>query len=235
MGYCACRGSCGRLPAGNPARCGKFFFISCSLSQLSLFLLRPLPREDPALTDCRGCSHELGQVLHNLHLARDRGSHTILNPAPAQLLPDFVYQDVDTLIMNETESAILAAQPKSFEGNPTDDSVFILARQFLHWGVKEAVIITLGAEGLVYATAAGAQGRIAAHKVAVVDTTAAGDTFVGAYAVQRARSANARNGASAADAVSFDIETALKFATLAASKTVQKAGAMASIPRLSEL
>jgi len=138
-------------------------------------------------------------------------------------LPDFVYQDIDTLIMNETESSILAGQPKTLE-EPTDDAI-IIARQFLHWGVKEAVIITLGARGLIYATISGQQGHIPARKVDVVDTTAAGDTFAGAYAVERARAPSGE----------FDIEKALAFATLAASKAVGKAGAMTSIPRLEEL
>lgn len=126
--------------------------------------------------------------------------------------------------MNETESAILAGKTGPVE-DTSDEAMFILARQFLHWGVKEAVIITLGAQGLVYATSAGPQGRIAAHKVPVVDTTAAGDTFVGAYAVERAKQAEG----------DFDIEAALQFATLAASKTVQKAGAMTAIPHRNEV
>ena len=154
-----------------------------------------------------------------MHEAREKGKHVMLNPAPASLLPDFAFQDIDTLIMNETESRILAgiqASPASF-----DD----LAKRFLKWGVKEAIIITLGSEGLVYATASGASGHVPARKVDVVDTTAAGDTFVGGYAVQRARNNTA----------SFDYQRALEFATLAASKTVQKHGAMASIPYLKEL
>jgi ribokinase len=166
----------------------------------------------------------LPQVLHNLHQAQERGIHTILNPAPAELLPDFVYQDIDTLIMNETESSILSGHPKTLD-QPDDDAIIIVARQFLHWGVKEAVIVTLGERGLIYATVSGRQGYIPARKVTVVDTTAAGDTFAGAYAVERAK----------ASAGEFDIEKALTFATLAASKAVGKAGAMTSIPRLKEL
>lgn len=138
-----------------------------------------------------------------------------------------MYQDIDTLIMNETESGILAGRKEPLT-DVNDDTIFILARQFLQWGVKEAVIITLGAQGLIYATSAGSQGRIGAHKVNVVDTTAAGDTFVGAYAVERARHIS-----QAPDQFSF--ENALKFATLAASKTVGRAGAMDAIPRLEEL
>lgn len=92
-------------------------------------------------------------------------------------------------------------------------------------GVKDAVVITLGSEGLVYVTAAGRSGRIPARKVTVVDTTAAGDTFVGAYAVVKAGSPEG----------AFDHLKALDFATLAASKTVEKEGAMAAIPSLKDV
>jgi len=121
--------------------------------------------------------------------------------------------------MNETESAILAGYP-SGETNPQS-----LASDFLRKGVKDAVIITLGGQGLVYATASGASGHVAARQVKVVDTTAAGDTFVGAYAVRRAEHLGGE----------FDHEEALRFATLAASKTVERSGAMAAIPYLNEL
>jgi ribokinase len=156
-----------------------------------------------------------------MHLARESGRHVILNPAPALLLPDFAYQDIDTLVMNETESAILAGKVHK------DLRPDAIAPFFLKWGVKEAVVITLGGEGLVYSTASGASGHVDAKKVKVVDTTAAGDTFVGAYAVQRAK----HDG----DAASFDIKAALEFATLAASKSVERVGAMAAIPYLNEL
>ena len=156
--------------------------------------------------------------------ARKAGKHTVFNPAPAQLLPDFVYQDMDTLIMNETESNILAG-PIQIEKGQSKDRLLQLAQRFLVWGVRDAVIITLGERGLIYATASGSTGEVPAHDVRVVDTTAAGDTFVGAYAVQRARQL----------AGEFDYKKTLEFATLAASKTVQKPGAMDAIPRLNEL
>lgn len=163
------------------------------------------------------------KVLHNLHQAREKGRHVILNPAPAVLLPDFVYQDIDTLIMNETESGILAGPQDPRGHNQT--SLLHLAKQFLQWGVKEAVIITLGEKGLVYATSSGKEGHIPAHQAKVVDTTAAGDTFVGAYATKRAKDPS----------TDFDLQAALEFATLAASKTVEKAGAMDAIPRYADL
>lgn len=159
-----------------------------------------------------------------MHVARESGKHIMLNPAPALLLPDFAYQDVDTLILNETESEILAG-PRDQDTAHHKLSPERLAPLFLQWGVKEAVIITLGTDGLVYATASGAAGKVPAQKVKAVDTTAAGDTFVGAYAAQRVRYAEG----------DFDFEKALAFATAASAKTVQKKGAMDSIPYLREV
>lgn len=159
-----------------------------------------------------------------MHKARESGKHILLNPAPATLLPDFAYQDIDTLILNETESKILAG-PRDQDTSHHKLSPEQLAPLFLQWGVTEAVIITLGSEGLVYATSSGLSGRVAAQKVKAVDTTAAGDTFVGAYAVQRVKHTDG----------DFDYEAALAFATGAAAKTVLKHGAMDSIPYLRDI
>ena len=161
-----------------------------------------------------------------MHVARESGKHIILNPAPASMLPDFAYQDIDTLVMNETESKILAG-PRDYDTSHHKLPPEELAPLFLKWGVKEAVIITLGEKGLVYATTTGNVGRVEARKVEVVDTTAAGDTFVGAYAVKRATHVGGGGD--------FDFKNALEFATLAASKSVEKNGAMDSIPRLKDL
>jgi ribokinase len=154
-----------------------------------------------------------------MHKAREAGKHVMVNPAPAVELPESAFKNMDTLIMNETESEILSGSSTA-----TTDTIE-LARQFLQKGVRDTVIITLGGDGLVFATAGGQSGRLDAHKVQVVDTTAAGDTFVGGYAVERARNVTG----------TFNYNKALKFATLAASKTVERAGAMSAIPYLSEL
>lgn len=143
----------------------------------------------------------------------------ILNPAPALPIPEETYRHLDTLILNETEAELMA------DGNPQKLSPAALASAFLARGVKDIVVITLGGDGLVYATKSGRSGTLPAETVKVVDTTAAGDTFVGGYAVQRAKGLGR----------SFDYEMALRFATLAASKTVEREGAMAAIPKLSEV
>jgi ribokinase len=146
----------------------------------------------------------------------------MFNPAPALPLPEASYKDIDTLIMNESEAHILSGTD---DANNTD--LTPLLSHFLRLGVRDAVIITLGGAGVMYATASGKQGKVAAKKVQVVDTTAAGDTFLGAYAAKKAQHGDGEG--------EFNYEAALEFATLAAGKTVGKKGAMAAIPRLAEL
>jgi ribokinase len=170
------------------------------------------------------CANDGTKVLHNLHLARQQGKHTMFNPAPALPLPETSYKDIDTLIMNESEANILSGSSSSGEKNA---DLTPLLSYFLQLGVRDAVIITLGGAGVMYATASGKQGKVAAKKVKVVDTTAAGDTFLGAYAAKRAQHVDSEG--------EFGYEAALEFATMAAGKTVEKKGAMAAIPRLSEL
>lgn len=152
--------------------------------------------------------------------ARASGVEVLLNPAPAVELPDHVYVGVTHLILNETEAAMLCGHGGEWELQPA-------GRVFLNRGVRN-VVITLGARGAFYCSAADERGGIAEGKLMdVVDTTAAGDTFVGAYAVRVARHME--------DGTPFDLEAAVKWANVAASKTVEKEGAQDSIPWLDEL
>ncbi|PVH93717.1 Ribokinase-like protein [Periconia macrospinosa] len=163
----------------------------------------------------------LDVVVHNMRAARDKGVETIINPAPAIQLPEEVYQGLNHLIVNETEASIMSGIE-----NPTSwDKV---AAVFIARGVKN-VIITLGGEGVYYQTDKrqdqSQPGQfVPARKVKVVDTTAAGDTFVGAYTVAVARWKTMSKGAN------FDLGAAIEHANRAASLTVQKAGAQSSIP-----
>ncbi|CAO2647189.1 Nn.00g081110.m01.CDS01 [Neocucurbitaria sp. VM-36] len=165
-------------------------------------------------------------VLHNMKTARQKGVETIINPAPATPLPAEAYQGLGHLIVNETEAAILSGIE-----NPTSwDEV---AAVFIARGVKN-VIITLGGEGVFYKTAKHQSGNdsgriVPARKVEVVDTTAAGDTFAGAYTVAVARWKAMSHGAD------FDLDAAITHANRAASMTVQKAGAQSSIPWADEV
>ncbi|KAF2201041.1 ribokinase-like protein [Delitschia confertaspora ATCC 74209] len=168
-------------------------------------------------------------VLHNIKIAREKGVDTILNPAPAVELPNEVYQGLGHLIVNETEACILSGIKDVSNVNDWDK----VASVFISRGVK-SVIITLGGDGVVYQTnERSAQKQpakvIPALKVKVVDTTAAGDTFVGAYSVAVARWKHSATGEK------FDLDTAIAFANRAASMTVQRKGAQASIPWADEV
>ncbi|KAF2745034.1 ribokinase-like protein [Sporormia fimetaria CBS 119925] len=168
----------------------------------------------------------LDVVLHNMKTAREKGVDTIINPAPAIPLRDEAYQGLGHLIVNETEAAILSGIE-----NPTNwDEV---AAVFISRGVK-TVVITLGGDGVFYQTdkrhSQSQPGKLVpARKVKVVDTTAAGDTFAGAYTVAVAKWKAAASGEE------FDLDAAITHANCASSMTVQKAGAQSSIPWVDEV
>ncbi|KAL8785904.1 MAG: hypothetical protein Q9195_008449 [Heterodermia aff. obscurata] len=159
----------------------------------------------------------LSLVLAALKLAKDHSIDVLLNPAPALELPREAYPAITHLIMNETEAAILSKIP----GNNWEH----IACNFHDLGVRN-VIITLGSEGVFYSTR-DQTGHIAAERVKVVDTTAAGDTFVGAYAVSIVSQTH--------DGNHEDIEVAVREANKAAAMTVQKHGAQEAIPYSGDL
>jgi ribokinase len=116
-------------------------------------------------------------VEHGLALAHTLGVPTILNPAPGQPLPESIFQYIDYITPNETETAALTGIAVS---TPADAEK--AADAFLARGVRNA-IITLGAQGAFVKNA-----QISAHVAAidagkVVETTGAGDAFNGGLAV----------------------------------------------------
>ncbi|KAJ0115319.1 hypothetical protein J7T55_012596 [Diaporthe amygdali] len=159
----------------------------------------------------------LDTVLLALARARDLGTPVLLNPAPAVKLPDEVYRGLAHLVVNETEASLLSGLP--VEKLDTAEGCAEVAAWFLQRGVQ-TTIITLGGRGVYYKSEA-AEGLLPAEKVKeVVDTTAAGDTFVGQYALEVVGS---KGGA-------FDLEAAVRKANKAGAITVQRKGAAASIP-----
>jgi ribokinase len=163
-----------------------------------------------------------GTVLAALEAARREGVDVLLNPAPARRLPGEAYRGLAHLVVNETEAAILG----EVDEKVLDDEagLEVVARAFIGRGVQN-VIITLGGRGVYYMSEDGRKGMVPAEKAKVVDTTAAGDTFVGRYALD----AVGKKGAA------FDIDAAVRKANKAAAKTVEKAGAQDSIPWRDEL
>ncbi|HUQ44010.1 MAG TPA: ribokinase [Candidatus Limnocylindria bacterium] len=107
--------------------------------------------------------------------AREVGAITILNPAPAAALDPALVAVSDWLIPNETEFAILSGLTAS----PADDDQPL--RDFAG-GIAPRLLVTLGSRGAVVVGADGSVQRVAATPMKAVDTTGAGDAFVGAFA-----------------------------------------------------
>jgi ribokinase len=119
---------------------------------------------------------EVELSLIALRLAKKLGVSTILNPAPARAsLPEEIYKLTDIFCPNESEAELLTGKKIN---SMTD--IEEMAKQFVTAGAK-SVIITLGENGC-YVLSNGVGKHISANKVSVVDSTGAGDAFVGALA-----------------------------------------------------
>ena len=114
-------------------------------------------------------------VYYALRFARARGIRTILNPAPGQALDLAQISHADYVIPNETEAEALTGMPV----HSLEDAQ-ACAQKLLDCGVRR-VIVTLGENGALLATAAGMR-HVAPFAVKPVDTTGAGDAFIGSLA-----------------------------------------------------
>jgi len=148
-------------------------------------------------------------VAQALRLAQQCQCPVLLNPSPVQPVDDSLWPLIDTLVVNEIESRMLTGLPTN---TPLDAA---LAGQALRARGVQRVVVTLGANGAVAIDAQGARHHPALD-VRSVDTTAAGDTFLGALSVALAGQAGFD------DAVASGIR--------AAALCVTQAGAQASIP-----
>jgi ribokinase len=154
-------------------------------------------------------------VGHALKRGRELGKTVILNPAPASRpLPADWYAAIDYLIPNESEASALSGLP--VDSLSTAEAA---ATRLIAMGAGK-VIITLGAQGSLFANGTRFE-HFPAPKVKAVDTTAAGDTFVGGFAAALAA------GKSEAEAI--------RFGQVAAALSVTRAGAQPSIPTLSDV
>lgn len=154
-------------------------------------------------------------VGHALKRAHELGKTVILNPAPASRpLPADWFAAIDYLIPNESEAAALS-------GLAVDSlqSAETAATQLIAMGAGK-VIVTLGAQGSLFVNGNGFE-HFPAPTVKAVDTTAAGDTFVGGFAAALA------DGKSEAEAI--------RYGQIAAALSVTRAGAQPSIPTISEV
>lgn len=115
-------------------------------------------------------------VLHAAKRYKAKGTTVILNPAPAKQIPTELLANVDVLIPNENELELLTNMPVN-DASSTEHA----AKKILMQGVK-TVIVTLGDKGALLVTATQAI-QVDTYKVNVVDTTAAGDAFIGGFAL----------------------------------------------------
>lgn len=179
--------------------------------------LQPADVEKLDWTGCKVliCQLEipLETVAQAARLARQVGAVTLLNAAPAQPLnPNFLAL-FDLLVVNETEAGLLLNQPAA---NP--DSAAAMALQLSQWVPQ--VIITLGGNGAAWHTPKG-PGHQEAFRVKAVDTTAAGDAFVGALAVGLAEG--------------LTLPQAARLGMACGALAVTQAGAQPSLPRRNEV
>jgi ribokinase len=155
----------------------------------------------------------LETVLHAAQWGRQQGMTVILNPAPARELPDELIANVNYILPNETELNLLTAVPVKDIPSAQDAARALLAR-----GAKN-VIVTLGEKGAL-AVSSDHTTHVEAYNVKVVDTTAAGDAFIGGFA----------------SALLQDVKTedALKYANASGALATTKFGAQPSLPTKEE-
>lgn len=158
----------------------------------------------------------LDTVYAALATARRLGKTVILNPAPATgPLPAEWLPLIDYLIPNELEAATLTGLPV---GSPEEAAT---AAAVLRAAGARNVLVTLGPRGVQAALEGAAPVLYDAPKVEAVDTTAAGDTFIGGFAAQLGEGAG--------------VDAAIRFAQRAAALSVTRAGAQPSIPTRAEI
>lgn len=114
-------------------------------------------------------------VVRAAEVARAAGCAVLLNPAPARELPAPLWPLVDILVVNETEARMLAGMRAVSRDNAAHAAAALCRR-----GPRE-VLVTLGEHGVTWVSPEGSQ-HFDAVRVQPVDTTAAGDTFIGALA-----------------------------------------------------
>lgn len=168
------------------------------------------------LEHCRvvmaSCEVPLDVTERAFVIARQAGATTVLNPAPAQPLPDSLMRITDVLTPNETEVRLLAQLP-------VDAPVSDAAQRLLARGAA-AVVVTLGASGCTLYRPQQAPVHLPGRIMAVVDSIGAGDTFTGTLAAALARGES--------------LSSAMVFANAAAALSVTGAGAIGGMPTLAQ-
>jgi ribokinase len=151
-------------------------------------------------------------------LAKASGVRVILNPAPAQELDVELLRSVDVIVPNESEAEHLTGKPIRGQEDALQAGVILMGR-----GVR-SVVLTLGEKGALIIEGRPDQPEhhyLPAYQLQTVDTTAAGDCFVGALATRLGEG--------------FTLHEAAAFATAAAAISITRQGAQPSLPKRDEV
>ncbi|NJC22695.1 ribokinase [Arthrobacter pigmenti] len=154
-------------------------------------------------------------VLDAARAGHEAGCTVILNAAPVRELPAQLLPELDVLIVNEHEALILAGLADTTVRSAPNHAALELLRSV------PAVVVTLGENGLLVARRGAETVHLPAFAARAIDTTGAGDTFCGAFA--------------AALSEGTDVLHAARFAACAAALSVQREGAVPSIPDRAEI
>ena len=154
-----------------------------------------------------------------LKLAKEKKCITVLNPAPAQKIPESLNSYVDISIPNENELKMITDHEVD-----TMEQIEQAARDIIQNGIPY-IIVTLGENGTLIVSDTESL-HIPAKRVHAIDTTAAGDTFIGAFSYKMAE---------AKEINMYTLKESAEFATKASALTVQKKGAQASIPYMKDI
>ena len=165
-------------------------------------------------------------VLHAAKYAKQNGIRIILNPAPAKSLPDELISLIDFIIPNETELSLLTGLEVKDISSAEQAAKILLKR-----GAKN-VIVTLGSKGALVVSSKQVT-HVDTYKVDVVDTTAAGDAFIGGFASKILES-NSLLSKTQEQAPALQIIKAVKYANACGALAATKFGAQPSLPTKEE-
>ena len=148
-------------------------------------------------------------IEYTIKHAKEKGMFVVVNPAPIKKVNENVYQYIDYLVPNEHELEALSGEKDPIKG----------AKILLNKGAKN-VIVTLGEKGSVLVNKDRVL-QVAAYKVNAIDTTAAGDSYLGALVHKLSEGSS--------------IEEAMEFASRCSSITVTRKGAIIALPKKDEV
>ncbi|MBC7878874.1 MAG: ribokinase [Anaerolineales bacterium] len=166
----------------------------------------------------------LETVIYAAKWGKQKGMIVVLNPAPARELPDELIANIDYITPNETELSLLT------DSSVTDEASSEQAAQVLLQRGAKNVIVTLGSRGALIVNASNTT-HVDSYKVDVVDTTAAGDSFIGGLAYKLLES----DSKLSAQEQALALQKAVKYANACGALAVTKFGAQPSLPTKEEV